>query len=81
MSETLTCQSCSMTIESGTYCQYCTDDNGGLLSFPETFERFVQFAIGQDPGLARADAEKKTLAFMSEQPAWRDNPELAKRKG
>ena len=51
------CQSCSMTIESGDYCNYCTNDEGGLLGFDETFERFVQFALGRDSSLGRATAQ------------------------
>lgn len=71
------CQSCTMTIESGDYCVYCTDDTGGLLSFEETFERFVQFAMGRDPSLARETAETNTREFMSQRPAWRGHPSLS----
>ena len=76
MSEAIdhSCKSCSMTIESGDYCEYCTDDNGDLLSFDETFERFVQFAMGRDPQLDRATAEANTRAFMSTRPAWSAHP-------
>ena len=52
-----TCQSSSMTIESGDYCSYCTNEDGGLLSFDETFERFVQFAMGRDTSMDRDTAE------------------------
>jgi len=71
------CQSCSMTIESGDYCQYCTDDAGSLLGFDETFERFVQFAMGRDAALDRAAAEANTLGFMARMPAWREHPRVA----
>jgi hypothetical protein len=74
---TRSCQSCSMTIESGTYCQYCTDDDGGLLAFEETFERFVQFALARDDSLDRPTAEANTRAFMATMPAWRDHPAVA----
>ena len=73
MSEITRCQSCSMTIENGTYCQYCTDENGSLFSYEETFERFVQFAMRRDPALGRQEAEARTRAFMKTMPAWRDH--------
>lgn len=73
---TSSCQSCSMTIDSGDYCQYCTDDNGGLLSFDETFERFIQFAMGRDSSLNRETAEANTRQFMSTMPAWREHPSV-----
>lgn len=70
------CKSCSMTIESGDYCHYCTDDTGELRAFDETFERFVQFAIGRDSSLDRATAEANTRGFMAQMPAWKDHPKL-----
>ncbi len=70
------CKSCSMTIDSGDYCQYCTNDSGGLLGFDETLERFVQFAIGRDSTLDRATAEANTRRFMATMPAWREHPRL-----
>ena len=76
--ETQSCQSCSMTIESGDYCDYCTSEDGGLLSFDETFERFVQFAMGRDQALERGAAEKNTLEFMAQMPAWRDHPNVTR---
>jgi hypothetical protein len=65
-----------MTIDSGEYCEYCTDDSGDLRSFDETFERFVQFAMGRDADLDRATAETKTRGFMSSMPAWQGHPKL-----
>jgi hypothetical protein len=65
-----------MTIDSGDYCQYCTDDSGSLRSFDETFERFVQFALGRDAALDRATAEANTLTFMGRMPAWKEHPRL-----
>lgn len=76
MPEAARCKSCSMTIENGTYCRYCTDDEGSLFSFAETFERFVQFAMQRDETLSRPEAERHTAAFMRTMPAWRDHPEL-----
>ncbi|MCA8941320.1 MAG: hypothetical protein KDB80_02065 [Planctomycetes bacterium] len=73
------CQSCSMTIDDGQYCQYCVDEHGSLRSFDETFERFIQFAMGRDRTLDRASAESSTLRFMSTMPAWADSSELRSR--
>ena len=64
------CKSCTMTIDSGEYCEYCTDDNGNLRSFEEIFERFVQFAMGRDATLDRATAEEQTRGFMEGTEAW-----------
>lgn len=74
-SETL-CQSCTMTIESGEYCQYCTDDTGQLKDFDEMVERMSQYTRRQNPELSREDAKEQTLVFMKERPAWRDHPRL-----
>lgn len=70
------CQSCSMTIDSGEYCEYCTDEDGDLRGFDETFERFVQFAMGRDATLDRPTAEANTLGFMASMPAWSGHPRL-----
>ena len=75
------CQSCSMPIESGDYCTYCVDSSGRLHSFDETLARMTQFAMRRlgvaDPAAAKA----QTLEFMATMPAWRDHPELARRRG
>jgi hypothetical protein len=65
-----------MTIESGDYCNYCTNDEGELLGFDETFERFVQFAVGRDDTLDRKTAEANTLEFMGQMSAWREHPRV-----
>jgi hypothetical protein len=70
------CQSCAMPIESGIYCQYCTDDKGKLQPFEERFERMVQWMSRQNPGLPLGEAKKQTLAYMTTMPAWRDHPKL-----
>ena len=70
------CQSCAMPIESGIYCQYCTDENGQLHPFEERFARMVQWALREKPGLSQAEAQKQTLSYMAQMPAWRDHPEL-----
>jgi len=75
--ETPTCQSCSMPIERGRYCQHCVDENGELQSFDVRFERTVQRMLAADPALARAEAEKRTRAFLRTMPAWKDHPRLA----
>jgi len=70
------CESCGMPIESGPYCQYCVDEHGKLQAFDERFERMVQWQLRQKPGLARAQAERETLAYMAKMPAWRDHPRV-----
>jgi hypothetical protein len=70
------CQSCAMPIESGIYCQYCADEKGQLQPFEERFARMVQWTLREKPGLSEADAQKQTLAYMAQMPAWRDRPEL-----
>ncbi len=70
------CESCSMTIESGPYCQYCSDDSGALLPFSETVARFQQWAQKNEPEIEDGAARRKTLEFMSTMPAWSQNPEL-----
>ncbi len=34
------CESCSMPIESGTYCSYCVTSTGELQPFEERFEKW-----------------------------------------
>lgn len=75
------CESCSMPIESGPYCQYCVDEDGKLQAFGERFERMVQWVARRDPSMSRADAERKTLEFMATMPAWKNHPELTARLG
>jgi hypothetical protein len=70
------CQSCGMGIENGAYCRYCVDEQGKLQPFDERFERMVQWQLRQKPGLARATAEKETLAYMATMPAWKDHPRV-----
>lgn len=70
------CESCSMPIETGRYCPYCVNDRGELQPFDERFEKMVGWQLRQKPGLARADAERETLAFMARMPAWKDHPRV-----
>ena len=81
MTESRSCQSCTMTIESGDYCHYCVNDAGELVAFEEFLNRASQFARKRDPSLSQEQALEQTLQFMSERPAWKDHPELRARLG
>lgn len=70
------CESCSMPIETGPYCEHCVDSDGKLQAFEERFERMVQFQLRREPDLARHDAESKTLQRMASLPAWKDHPRV-----
>ncbi len=70
------CESCSMPIESGRYCQYCVDDKGELQRFEERFERMISWQARKAPSASRAELEKATLAFMAKMPAWKDHPRV-----
>lgn len=72
----MNCQSCGMSIDSGTYCQHCVDEAGNLKAFEETFARFVQWSVRQD-GLSQREAEAKTRAYMKTMPAWQNDPALS----
>jgi len=76
MSEIKHCQSCGMTIEDGTYCDHCTDEQGNLQGFDERFERMVQWTLRMEHAANRDEAERKTLAYMATMPAWRDHPRV-----
>lgn len=73
------CESCTMPIESGQYCQHCSDENGNLQPFDRRFERMVQWTMGRDGELSRGAAEKQTLDFMGTLPAWRNHPDYLAR--
>jgi hypothetical protein len=77
--EKTACESCSMPIESGPYCQYCVDSNGALQPFDERFEKMVGWQLRQKPGTSRAQAEKETIAFMAKMPAWHNHPRVLER--
>jgi hypothetical protein len=70
------CLSCAIPIETGSYCQYCADEHGNLQPFEERFERMVQWMSSQKPGMSRHEAQKQTLAYMAQMPAWRDHPKV-----
>ncbi|SDZ02298.1 hypothetical protein [Herbiconiux ginsengi] len=73
---TATCESCSMPIETGRYCEYCTDEYGALQDFDTRFAAMVSWQQRSNPGQSRAEAEAQTREFMSGMPAWRDHPAL-----
>ncbi len=76
MNEDGTCQSCGMTIDEGSYCQYCTDEHGKLQDFQERLERMEQWLRRQESAVSPDAARHRALAAMAEMPAWRDHPQL-----
>lgn len=70
------CESCSMPIETGTYCSYCVTDTGELQPFDERFDKMVGWQLRQKPGVSRDQAERDTLSFMAKMPAWKNHPKL-----
>ena len=70
------CESCSMLIEAGQYCQHCTNENGELQSFDERFEKMVSFLQRKEPQLSSDEVEMKTKAYMRTMPAWKNHPML-----
>ena len=72
-----TCQSCSMTIESGPYCEHCADPSGDLLAFEEVVARFDQWTARRNPDSSADEIRTQTLAFMATMPAWQDHPQVA----
>jgi hypothetical protein len=79
MSDTHPCESCSMPIESGPYCQHCVDAAGQLQPFEERFERMIAWQQRKQPSASRAELEAATLAFMAKMPAWKDHPRVRAR--
>ncbi len=75
-SQNPTCDSCGMPIETGRYCEHCTDTAGNLQPFEERFERMVAWQARRSPGAARAELEAATLAYLATMPAWRDHPRV-----
>jgi hypothetical protein len=76
---TVSCESCSMPIESGRYCAHCTDADGNLQPFDERLERMMEWQARRHPEQSRAEVEQATLAYMATMPAWRDHPRVAER--
>ena len=80
MNEQHPCESCSMPIETGHYCQHCADEHGVLQSFDERFERMIAWQARRTPDKSRAELEAATIAFMAKMPAWKDHPQVRARK-
>jgi hypothetical protein len=76
MSDKHPCESCSMPIETGRYCQYCVDSSGKLQAFEERFEKMIAWQKRKEPNASRAALEAATLAFMATMPAWKDHPRV-----
>ncbi|GGI92896.1 hypothetical protein GCM10007978_33120 [Shewanella hanedai] len=70
------CESCGMSINDGTYCQYCTDGDGKLQAFNERFERMVQWVMKENKDLSRGGAENTTKEYMRTMPAWQNHPDI-----
>ncbi len=70
------CESCGMPIDNGRYCAYCVTPDGQLQDFDTRFERMVQWSLRETPGLPRAEAEARTLAYMARMPAWAQHPRV-----
>jgi len=81
MSHAHTCEGCSMPIETGRYCAYCTNDKGELQAFEERFEKMVTWQARRSPGKDRETLERETLAFMARMPAWKDHPKVRSAAG
>jgi len=71
-----TCESCGMPIESGQYCEYCTDSDGNLQDFDTRFEAMVGWQRRRHPDQPLADIEAQTREYMASMPAWRGHPRL-----
>jgi hypothetical protein len=80
MSHDHSCESCSMPIETGRYCPYCTNDKGELQPFEERFEKMVSWQARRSPDKSREALERETLAFMARMPAWKDHPKVRSAK-
>jgi len=72
------CESCGMSIDDGTYCQYCVNEKGELKAFDELFERMVQWTVKEEKNISHEDAKIKTRAYMRAMPAWKNHPSLDK---
>jgi hypothetical protein len=73
------CESCGMPIDSGVYCEYCTDQTGKLQEFDERLARMTQWVVKQTQGATPAEAEQQAIAHMAKMPAWRSHPKLLAR--
>lgn len=76
MTQSHSCESCSMPIETGRYCQHCVDERGELQPFEERFERMVAWQARRSPEKNRETLEAETLAYMGKMPAWQNHPKV-----
>ena len=76
MTDKHTCESCSMPIETGRYCQYCVNESGELQPFEVRFERMLAWQARRSPEKNRETLEAETLALMAKMPAWKDHPRV-----
>jgi hypothetical protein len=58
MSDKHPCESCSMPIETGKYCQYCVDARGELQAFEERFERMIAWQQKRTPEASREKLDR-----------------------
>jgi hypothetical protein len=70
-----------MPIETGRYCDRCTDESGQLLPFEQQFERMVAWQARRDLAASRADLESQTLDYLATMPAWQAHPRVTMRQG
>ncbi|MCW5951670.1 MAG: hypothetical protein KIT69_05400 [Propionibacteriaceae bacterium] len=75
--QTISCQSCGMPIETGRYCPHCTDEQGNLQDFDTRFAAMVGWQQRRHPDQSREEVEAQTRAYMSTMPAWRGHPRLS----
>jgi hypothetical protein len=68
-----------MSIESGRYCDHCTDESGALRSFEDRFARMAAWQARRDPAASKQDIERQVLDYMATMPAWRDHPKVLAR--
>ncbi|MGV8880808.1 MAG: hypothetical protein ACOH19_01525 [Rhodoglobus sp.] len=80
MNPTAKCESCGMPIESGRYCEQCTDSAGAVQDFGTRFEKMVAWQARSNPDQTREEAEASTLDYLATMPAWRDHPRVAGRQ-
>ena len=76
MTDSATCESCGMPIETGRYCQHCVDESGALQSFDERFERMTAWQARRNPSATRQEIERQTLDYMATMPAWQAHPRV-----
>ena len=79
MSEENKCKSCGMPLRSeqdyrknNSYCKYCTNADGELLSFDEVLSHMKSF-IQQSTGVSESSAISTAMQVLLSQPAWRQH--------